>query len=61
LLDLVSFSIGDRVLDFVDFFKYLGRWLSRDDHEDKAISENIIKARALLCSPHSTTTYPSVT
>ena len=31
-------------IDYIDFFKYLGHWLSRDDCDNKAVTKNIQKA-----------------
>lgn len=40
----VVFYINGNPIENVKFFKYLGRWVSRDDNDHKAISENIKKA-----------------
>ena len=39
------FTINGKEIEWVDHFKYLGRWISKNDSDQKAISENIGKAR----------------
>ena len=39
------FTINGKEIEWVDHFKYLGRWISKNDSDHKAISENIEKAR----------------
>ncbi len=39
-------TAGNTNLTQVDAFKYLGRWMTADDTDDRAVRENITKARA---------------
>jgi hypothetical protein len=41
----VSFTVGDKVLDMVQAFKYLGRVIARDDSDLAAYHHNIAHAR----------------
>lgn len=45
LQDTAKFYIGNRLIDLVSFFKYLGRWLADDDSDTLAVTKNLQKAR----------------
>ena len=46
LQDTAKFYIGDKLIDLVSLFKYLGRWLANDNSDSMAVTKNLQKARA---------------
>ena len=40
-----EFMAGNVVIDTVPAFRYLGRWMTADDSDVMAVSQNILKAR----------------